>query len=161
MNYISLIFSVGVTLVASLTSAAAQFEPQSTAPVDITGETLVFDDNIATWTGNVRALQGEAILTSKKLVATLTEAGDFQTITAEGDVRYSNGKEIITGKSAVYDAGSRTISVSEDVVVTQGEQVMTGGALIYWVDTGKIRFTAPSGKRIRGLFYTNRATPKS
>ena len=161
MNHFTLIFSIVMAAIASVTTASAQFAPQSTDPVDITGATLVFDDNIATWTGNVRALQGEAILTSRKLVATLTEAGDFQTITAVGDVRYSNGKEIITGKSAVYDAGSRTISVSEDVVMTQGDQVMTGGALVYWVDTGKIRFTAPSGKRIRGLFYTNQATPKS
>ena len=145
----------------SITATSAQFAPQSSEPVDITGETLEFNDNIATWTGNVRALQGEAILTSKKLVATLDDAGDFRTITANGDVRYSNGKEIITGRSAVYDAGTRTISVSEDVVVTQGDQVMTGGALVYWVDTGKIRFTAPNGKRIRGLFYTNQATPKS
>jgi len=148
-------------LLAAATSANAQLAAQSDAPIDITGESLEFNNDVATWTGDVRALQGEAILTANKLVAVLDDKGDFKTITAIGNMRYSNGKEIITGKSGVYDSGTKTISVSEDVVVTQGEQVMTGGALIYWVDTGKIRFTSPGGKRIRGIFYTNQATPNS
>lgn len=148
-------------LMAAATSANAQLAAQSDAPIDITGESLEFNNDVATWTGDVRALQGEAILTANKLVAVLDDKGDFKTITAIGNMRYSNGKEIITGKSGVYDSGTKTISVSEDVVVTQGEQVMTGGALIYWVDTGKIRFTSPGGKRIRGIFYTNQATPNS
>ena len=143
------------------TGALAQIAANSDAPIDITGEVLEFDDNVATWTGDVRALQDAAILTSKKLVAVLDEAGDFSTITATGDVRYSNGKEIITGDSAVYDAIARTIEVKGDVLITQGEQVMAGGALIYWVDTGKVRFTAPSGKRIRGIFKTGAGGAKS
>jgi lipopolysaccharide export system protein LptA len=68
-------------------------------------------------------------------------------------VRFSNGKEAITGARAVFDDIRRTITISENVVVTQGDQVMTGGELVYWVDTGKIVFTAPAGKRIRGIFY--------
>lgn len=134
--------------------AGAQLIQDSDAPIDITGDSLELIDNIATWKGNVRAVQGEAILTADRLVATLDDEGGFTEIQALGTVRYSNGKEAITGETALYDAKGRSITISENVVVTQGKTVMTGGALVYWIDTGRIRFTAPGGERIRGIFHT-------
>jgi lipopolysaccharide export system protein LptA len=122
-------------------------------PIDITGDRLEVENDVATFIGNVRAVQGPAILTAERLVADLDDKGSFTKIHAVGTVRYSNGKEAITGARAVFDDVQRTITISENVVVTQGEQVMTGGELIYWIDTGKILFTAPAGKRIRGIFY--------
>lgn len=134
-------------------TASAQLLADSDEPIDITGDSLELVDDIATWSGNVRALQGEAILTANKLVATLDDEGAFKTITALGGVRYSNGKEAVAGERAVYDAAQRSITISENVVVTQGETVMTGGVLVYWLDTGRISFNAPTGQRIRGIFH--------
>jgi lipopolysaccharide export system protein LptA len=140
-------------LAPMISGAAAQLAPDiSNAPIDITGDRLEIVDDVATWTGNVRAVQGEAIMTAERLVADLDANGTFRKIRAIGTVRYSNGKEAITGKVGVYDAAARTITITEDVVVTQGEQVMTGGELVYWVDTKRLLFTAPSGRRIRGIF---------
>ncbi len=146
---------------ASLTlagPAAAQLiaAGDSKEPVDITGDTAEFQDNNAIWTGNVRVVQGEAILTSERLEAVLTEEGDFETIIAIGSVRYSNGKEAITGEHAVFDNMARTIVMTENVIVTQGKQVMSAGKITYWVDTGKVLFTPEAGKRIRGLFFTGK-----
>ncbi|WP_411819834.1 LptA/OstA family protein [Hyphococcus formosus] len=126
----------------------------SNEPVDITGDTAEFQDNVAVWTGNVRVVQGEAILTTERLEAQISEDGNFETITAIGLVRYSNGKEAITGERAVFDDASRTITITENVIVTQGKQVMSAGKIVYWVDTGKVLFTPEAGKRIRGLFFT-------
>ena len=75
-------------------------------------------------------------------------------------LRYYNGKEAITGETALYDAGARAITMSDNVVVTQGKTVMTGGALVYWLDSGRIRFTAPGGERIRGIFHTKSVNTK-
>jgi lipopolysaccharide export system protein LptA len=135
--------------------AASQLIANSNEPIDITGDSLELVEDVATWKGNVRAIQGEAIMTADELVATLGADGGFKSLQAVGAVRYSNGKEAITGKTAVYDAVARSITISENVVITQGKTVMTGGALIYWVDSGRIRFTAPGGARIRGIFHTN------
>lgn len=129
----------------------------SDAPIDITGDAAEFQDNKAVWTGNVRVVQAEAVLTTIRLEADLSEEGDFDTITAIGDVRYSNGKEAITGERAVYDNIARTITISENVLVTQGKQVMSAGKVTYWVDTGKVQFIPEPGKRIRGIFYTQSA----
>jgi lipopolysaccharide export system protein LptA len=135
-------------------AASAQLASvDSDAPIDITGDRLEVENDVATFLGNVRAVQGPAILTAERLVADLDDKGSFTKIRAQGTVRYSNGKEAITGARALFDDIARTITISENVVVTQGEQVMTGGELIYWIDTGKILFTAPEGKRIRGIFY--------
>ncbi len=155
------ILAAGIYAALSL-GAAAQLAPKaSDGPIDITGDRLEVVDDVATWTGNVRAIQGEAILTSEKLVADLDDSGAFTKIRAIGTVRYSNGKEAITGKTGVYDATARTITISEEVVVTQGEQVMTGGELVYWIDTGRMLFTAPSGRRIRGIFYAKEGQGQS
>jgi lipopolysaccharide export system protein LptA len=135
-------------------AAAAQLVADSNEPIDIAGDTLEIVDDVATWTGNVSAVQGEAVLTAEKLVAVLDGEGAFKTIEAIGAVRYSNGKEAITGETALYDAKARTIRMMRNVVVTQGETVMTGGDLLYWVDSGRLRFTAPEGRRIRGIFHS-------
>ncbi|WP_425407972.1 LptA/OstA family protein [Hyphococcus sp.] len=137
-----------------LAGAEAQLVADSDLPIDITGDTAEFQDNLATWTGNVRVVQGEGILTTKRLEAVLLDDGGFETITAIGDVRYSNGKEALTGGRAVFNDQARTITMTEDVIVTQGKQVLSAGKVTYWVDTGKVLFTPEAGKRIRGLFFT-------
>lgn len=139
---------------ALVSPASAQLAADSSEPIDITGDSLEIVDDVATWSGKVRAVQGEAILTADRLVATIEEGGGVKTIRAIGNVRYSNGKEAIAGETAVYDSAERSITISDNVIVTQGETVMTGGALVYWLDTGRLRFTAPEGARIRGIFQT-------
>jgi lipopolysaccharide export system protein LptA len=150
----SKVLVMALSLFAVAAPAQAQLAASSDEPIDITGDTAEFQDNQAVWTGNVRVLQGEAILTTSRLEAELSEEGDFQSITAIGDVRYSNGKEAITGDHAFFDDNARTITITENVIVTQGKQVMSAGKVIYWVDTGKVRFLPEAGKRIRGIFYT-------
>ena len=152
---------VGLILLASapFIVANAQLVSASDAPVDITSDAAEFQDNRALWTGNVRVVQAEAILTAERIEATITDEGEIQSIKAFGAVRYSNGKEAITGERAVFEDASRTITMTENVIVTQGKQVMSAGAVTYWVDTGKVKFNPEPGKRIRGIFYPNEASP--
>jgi lipopolysaccharide export system protein LptA len=135
-------------------SAIAQLSADSEAPIDITGDAAEFQNNLAVWTGNVRVVQEQSILIADRLEADINDDGDFETITATGSVRYSNGNEAITGEKAVFDNKERTITMFENVIVTQGKQIMSAGAVIYWVDTGRVKFTPAPGRRIRGVFYT-------
>lgn len=148
-----LIFAAALAL--PVATAHAQLASNSDAPVDVSGDTAEFSDNVAIWTGNVRVVQEESILVADRLEADISEDGDFSTITATGSVRYSNGKEAITGKRAVFDNTARTITMSENVIVTQGKQVMSAGSVVFWIDTGKVKFLPEPGQRIRGVFYTN------
>ncbi|WP_375206570.1 LptA/OstA family protein [Hyphococcus sp.] len=156
-------FALAAFLFSATAPSSAQLisAQDSDEPIDITGDTAEFQDNLAVWTGNVRVVQGPAILTSERLEAVLTDEGDFETITAIGSVRYSNGEEAITGERAVFDNAARTIVMTDDVIVTQGKQVMSAGKITYWVDTGKVLFTPEAGKRIRGLFFTKKDEEQS
>ncbi|MEL7491594.1 MAG: LptA/OstA family protein [Pseudomonadota bacterium] len=150
-----------IAAIACLSLAAPAAHAQLTAgqdcdePIDVGGELLEVVGNVATLTGNVRVVQCGAVLSTTKLIGTQDSNGNYESLRAEGAVRYSNGEEAISSKKALYDLVGRTITFTDDVVVTQGKQVMTGGAVIYWLDTGKIRFTAPEGERVRGIFHTN------
>ncbi|GJL91081.1 LptA/OstA family protein [Hyphococcus sp.] len=153
--------AAGFTVFYGAASAQLIAAGDSKEPIDITGDTAEFQDNNAVWTGNVRVVQGETILTSERLEAVITDEGDFETITAIGSVRYSNGKEAITGERAVFNDAARTIVITDNVIVTQGKQVMSAGKITYWVDTGKVFFTPEAGKRIRGLFFTGKDDEQS
>ena len=149
------LFAIGWASLYFGQSAYAQFsQTQSDAPLDITSDRLESNENVAVWSGSVRVIQGDAIMTSDELVIVRNDAGELEEIQAIGDVRYSTGKEAITGEKAVYRETERSIEMTGDVVVTQGEQVMSGGRLLNWVDTGKLTFTAPEGRRVRGIFHT-------
>lgn len=141
-------------LLAAALPARAQLVSDSDEPIDISGDAAEFQDNVTVWTGNVRVVQGEAILTAERLEAKVSDDNQFQSMTATGSVRYSNGEEAITGERADYDEASRSITISENVIVKQGRQVMSAGAVTYWIDTGKVKFVPEPGKRIRGVFYT-------
>ena len=145
---------LGLALIATPSAAQISEQAPCNEPIDVGGEMLEVIDNVATLTGDVRVVQCESVLSTVKLVGTQDSDGEYESLKATGQVRYSNGDEAIRSDNALYDLVGRTITFTDNVVVTQGEQVMTGGALIYWIDTGRIRFTAPTGKRIRGIFHT-------
>ncbi len=123
--------------------------------VFISSEAFEGVNNRGTWTGNVRIIQGKAILVADKVTGDIDENGDIKSITATGNVRYSDGEQAITGKKGVYNDKARTMTITDDVVVTQGENVFTAGKATYWLDTGKFVFTPEAGKRVRGIFYTS------
>lgn len=154
IEYRFVIVTILLTSVFANSGANAQLVATSDEPLDITSERLERVEEVTTWTGNVQVVQGEALLTTDKLVIFSSNESSVDEIHARGDVRYSNGSETISGDEAVYDEQDRSLTMTGRVVVTQGKQIMRGGKLVYWVDTGKIRFTAPEGRRIRGLFYT-------
>ncbi len=144
--------------------AASQLLPTDrNEPLDITSERFEGENDLAvsTFLGNVRVVQGEAIMTSERLVLKQDDNGDVTNITATGRVRYSNGVEAITGERAVYNGGARTITITGKVLITQGDQIMAGERLVYWVDSGKVKFTAAEGRRVRGVFRPSTARPGS
>lgn len=155
MNAMKVIAGLAGLALAALAPAHAQLVAESDEPIDITSDVAEFQDNLAIWKGNVRVVQGEAIMTASRLEAILSDDGVFTELDALGVVRFSNGKEAISGERAHYDDAARTIEILDNVIVTQGSQVMAAGAVTYWIDTGKIVFEPRPGERIRGIFYTD------
>ena len=128
------------------------FSSDPDAPIDIEANRLDVDDKAktATFTGNVRAAQGEFTLRSKVLVVNYsggqsgTEgATEVTNIKATGKVLITSDKEqTATSEWADFDVKSQVIKLGGDVILTQGPNVIRGETLIVDLNTGRSSFEA-------------------
>ena len=134
---------------------------KSKAPVDIEADILEIDENknIAVFSGNVVAKQGDLHLNSTELVVFYEKkkggGTDVKTMDAKGGVVIITRTQKITGAWAKFDLKADTVTVGGDVVVTQGKNVIRGRRLFVNQRTGKTRFISSAGgakSRVRGLF---------
>lgn len=153
---------MAIVALAALISGAAQAQlvggvEGSDEPIYVYGDSVEAVGKLVTLEGAARAVQGPAILSASRIVATLNDEQQPVAIEAQGEVRYTNGKEAVAGDTALYDDLARTITFTGDVVVTQGDSVITGGRLVYWIDTGRISLAPAAGQRVRGVFKSKPA----
>ena len=146
--------------------AAAGGDP----PIEIVSDRLVLEQNqqMATFTGNVDAVQGETTLRTDKLRVFYASdeerqaAGNQQSVKrleAEGNVIVTKPGETAEGDSGVYDLVSGKMVLLGNVVLTQGKNVVKGDRLDVDNNTGVsvVSVTeapaAGSGRqRVRALF---------
>ncbi|MEO1089998.1 MAG: LptA/OstA family protein [Pseudomonadota bacterium] len=177
-----------VVAVATPWPSAAQTEEEplpgleahdDSQPIEVTADELEVRQNesIATFRGNVDAVQGTMTLTSDLLdvyygdpPAEGTEAapppaeagagsGRIRKVVAIGNVVVTSPRDIATGDEGVYDLSTRTITLTGDVVLTRDENVVRGNRLVVDMDTGVSRvFPAEAGGRVRALFVPGEET---
>ena len=130
----------------------------SGSAVEVEADNLEYfqSDGRAVYTGNVRATQGQAQITTDKLTAVCSlgsaPAGQSQTgqpceeirqLVAESNVLYTTPDLRIRGDRAEYDYPTDTITITGDVIMTRGnEAVMRGTRIVYNVGQGVSRMTA-------------------
>lgn len=183
----------GVLIVVSAPAAAQGSHPGPSAmmgnaqsqdqPVQIDAKSLEVHDKskTATFSGDVKVVQGETTMTCKTLVVfygkelgiasakpaaddTATTGGapnaqNIRRIEARGDVTVVSKDQSATGDLGVYDLQAKTITLSGNVVVSQGKNVIRGGRLIVDTITGNAHVEpdpgAPQG-RVRALIIPNK-----
>ncbi len=148
-------------------------------PVQIDAKTLeVHDKNkTATFSGDVKVVQGYTTMTCKKLVVfygqglgiagakpapatppgAVPDAQNIRRIEAHGDVTVVSRDQTASGDLGVYDLLAKTITLSGNVVVTQGKNVIHGERVVVDTITGNAHVEAspsapgaPQG-RVRAL----------
>jgi lipopolysaccharide export system protein LptA len=163
-------------LIASAAGAGAQQAArQGTAeggdePIEITADRLVLaqDQQLATFYGNVDAVQGDTTLRSDELRVYYTSSEERQAsgsgqsvrrLEAEGNVVITQPGETASGRSGVYDVLSRKMMLEGDVVLTRGQNVVRGDRLDVDLATDVSTVSsapAPGGERdrerVRALF---------
>ncbi len=195
--------SIRLLIAAALTvfGAGAQAQPQPASkgppnalqgfsqnrdqPVHIESETLVVRDKekIATFSGDVKVVQGDTTMRSKSLVvfyeqdseAEAKDAGKTKTmqaatpgpggqqkikrLEAHGSVVVLQKDQTATGELGIFDMKANTVTLSGGVMMTQGQNVLRGDKLIVDLTTGVSR--VESGKngqgRVQGLFLPGSA----
>jgi lipopolysaccharide export system protein LptA len=128
----------------------------SKLPIEITADSLevVQDDEIATFLGNVDAVQGDLVLSSDELrvhyrgsedggdgIAAGT-GGSIRRIEAKGNVFLSSPQETAQGEFGVYDVDGALLTLEGAVVLTRAENVVRGERLEIDLATGRSQMFA-------------------
>jgi lipopolysaccharide export system protein LptA len=142
----------------------------SEEPIEISSDRLVLEQNqqLATFTGNVDAIQGDTTLRTDKLRVFYASdeerqaSGSQQSVRrleAEGNVIITRPGETAEGDTGVYDLVSGKMVLIGNVVLTQGKSVVKGDRLDVDNNTGvsvvSVNQPEPGAKgrqRVRALF---------
>jgi lipopolysaccharide export system protein LptA len=155
-------------------TASAQQEAagghDTSQPIEINADSLEVqqDRQIAIFTGNVDAVQGEMRLRADTLRVHY-RGGDgnqgevegdvgatISRIDADGNVFISSPRETAEGSQGLYDVEKGVITLIGSVVLTRGDNVIRGDRVVLDLATGRSRMesVAPGGaqERVRALF---------
>jgi lipopolysaccharide export system protein LptA len=166
-------------------NAMQGFSQNRDQPIKIEAASLEMRDKKkeATFSGNVKVVQGDTTMTSKTLVvfydatsapapapasaAKATKSVPIQSTTpgpggsssirrleAKGSVVVTQKDQVVTGETAVFDTRSNLITMLGGIVLTQGKNVLRGDRLMVDMATGVSRVESDSG-RVQGLFQSS------
>ena len=157
-------------------NAMQGFSQNRDQPIQIDAASLEMRDKKkeATFSGNVKVVQGDTTMTSKTLVVFYdsTQApaaapapansgpggsSSIKRLEAHGNVVVTQKDQVVTGETAVFDTRSNLITMLGGVVLTQGKNVLRGDRLLVDMTTGVSRVESDSG-RVQGLFQSSGQT---
>jgi lipopolysaccharide export system protein LptA len=171
--------------VQGVPNAMQGFSQNRDQPIQIEAASLEMRDKKkeATFTGNVKVVQGDTTMTSKILVvfydsaASTPPAGapapaaaakapiksatpgpggssSIKRLEAKGNVVVTQKDQVVTGETAVFDTKTNLVTMLGGVVLTQGKNVLRGDRLVVDMTTGVSRVESDSG-RVQGLFQSS------
>jgi len=138
----------------------------TTAPIEISADALevLQADQVAIFSGNVDALQGDLRLQASELRVHYSSGegtgGEISRLDASGDVHVSSAGETARGDSAIYNVLDEQVTMEGNVVLTQGGNIIQGDRLTIDLTNGRSRIeggasvvTEDNGDgRVRGVF---------
>lgn len=144
-------------------------------PIQIDARSLEVHDKskTATFSGNVKVVQGDTTMTCRTLVVfygqeigiagnkpvpaskpapgAAPDPQNIRRIEARGGVTVVSKDQSASGDLGVYDLASKTITLSGNVVVTQGKNVIHGARVIVDTVTGNAHVESAPGSRQGGV----------
>lgn len=151
-------------------------------PINITAQSLeVRDkDKIATFTGKVRAVQGDTILETAKLIVfyegdatgsgnsgagnapsrpaqsgQMPASSQIKRLEAKGGVVLTQKDQTAVGEEGVYDMKTDTVTLTGNVTATQGKNVISGHKMVVDMKTGLTRVDPLPGQTVSTSFTPN------
>jgi len=178
--------AVAQNAVTGVPNAMQGFSQNRDQPIQIEAASLEMRDKKkeATFSGNVKVVQGDTTMTSRSLVVfydstaapaaapaanakTAAKSAPLQAATpgpggassirrleAKGNVVVTQKDQVVTGETAVFDTKSNLVTMLGGVVLTQGKNVLRGDRLMVDMTTGVSRVESDSG-RVQGLFQSS------
>jgi lipopolysaccharide export system protein LptA len=150
-------------------------------PVQIDAKNLEVQDKrkTATFSGNVKVVQGDTTMTCRKLevfygqelgiassdapvvktnstAAVVPNAQNIRLIRATGDVVVVSKDQNATGDVGIYDLPAKTITLTGNVVLGQGKNVIHGEKLIVDTVTGNAHVEGATQNGVRAVIVPNK-----
>ena len=125
-------------------------------PIKIKSDQLLTDNNlnVATFTGNVAARQGDLTIYSDKMVINYAdEEGGISTAEVFGNVRIIQGERRAQADHGIYDAKQATITLDGSPKVFQKSDVVSGKIITYYLEQDKSEVTSGSGSRVEAVIH--------
>ena len=178
--------AVAQSAVQGVPNAMQGFSQNRDQPIQIEAASLEMRDKKkeATFSGNVKVVQGDTTMTSKTLVVFYDSASapraapaanakarrnrrpiqsatpgpggssSIRRLEAKGNVVVTQKDQVVTGETAVFDTKTNLITMLGGVVLTQGKNVLRGDRLMVDMTTGVSRVESDSGS-VQGLFISS------
>jgi lipopolysaccharide export system protein LptA len=171
--------------VQGVPNAMQGFSQNRDQPIQIEAASLEMRDKKkeATFTGDVKVVQGDTTMKSKILVVFYDSTGStpaagapapaasakapikaatpgpggsssIRRLEAKGNVIVTQKDQVVTGETAVFDTKTNLVTMLGGVVLTQGKNVLRGDRLVVDMTTGVSRVESDSG-RVQGLFQSS------
>lgn len=137
-------------------------------PIEVTADRLDVqqEQNVATFSGNVEAIQGSLTLNAEAIKVyyrdpASSEPSDpealvISRIDASGNVTLTLPNESVQGSWAIYDVDRELITVGGQVKLTRGETILSGERLELDLTTGRSTLVSSNiddeSQRVRGVF---------
>ena len=168
---------------ANVPNAMQGFSQNRDQPIQIEAAALEMRDKKkeATFSGNVKVVQGDTTMTSKTLVvfydstssnsppanSKAAKSAPMQSTTpgpggsssirrleAKGSVVVTQKDQVVTGETAIFDTKENLITMLGGVLLTQGKNVLRGDRLKVDMTTGVSRVESEGG-RVQGVFQSS------
>jgi lipopolysaccharide export system protein LptA len=171
--------------VQGVPNAMQGFSQNREQPIQIEAASLEMRDKKkeATFSGDVKVVQGDTTMKSKSLVVFYDGGGtpapaagtpakgapkapikaaqpgpggssSIRRLEARGSVVVTQKDQVVTGETAVFDTKTNLVTMLGGVVLTQGKNVLRGDRLVVDMTTGTSRVESDSG-RVQGLFQSS------
>lgn len=161
-----IVCSAGISAGADPPAAA---EP-SEEPIYITADKLVTDSrsNTAQFSGSVRAVQGQSILTADNLTLIFDAKGDnsanaamsgdtndIKRIEARGNVRIEFDNRVAVGEQAVYITDERKLVLEgPGAKVVSGKDEVIGSKITFYRDDGRVSMEGDGQHRVKAIIHS-------
>lgn len=158
--------------------SALQNDARRSQPIEIVADELEVQQkhNIATFTGNVVAIQSDFELKANEMTVFYrtddSKSGEsvgnaISKIETKGDVSLKTPKESATSSYGVYDIDTQILTLNGDVQLSSGDNTVSGTKLVYDITEGKSRLISKanegddakkkSKERVRGVFVPSQS----
>ena len=163
--------------VQGVPNAVQGFSQNRDKPIQIEAASLEMrdKDKVATFSGNVKVVQGDTTMRSKTLVVfydneqgkNAKKAGmksstpgpggssSIKRLEAKGGVIVTQKDQTVTGETGIFDMRSNTVTMLGGVVLTKDKNVLRGDRLVVDMTTGISRVESDNGRGVQGMFQSS------